>query len=339
MVMRRGVAAVGALAMMLSATLVAQQPRYNSTQVREIQGIAKVIEGVAAGQPAPDDLSLAWVRADLLKAGANLQYVPFTVTIDASKLGGRNVSVYWRVVAKSVDAAAPAGDAPAKPAGYAYEYFTSTTLPSGASGVVPISRSFTVGPGTYDVYVVVKEPTSTQRNAPAPKTSALRQEFTVPDLWNNELTTSSVIFAERVEPLPAPLTPQQQIERPYALGTRELVPSLDMAFAKGDEITMFLLVYNPGADSANKPDVTVEYNFYAKQGESEKFFNRTNPQPLNASTLDPAFDLSLGHQLPSGQTIPAAVFPPGAYRLEVKVTDKLGSKSVTRDVNFTVAGS
>lgn len=336
MVMRR-VVVVGAVAVMLSATLVAQQPRYNSAQSREIQGIAKVLEGVAEGQPAPDDLSIVWMRADLLKATDQLQYVPFTVTIDASKLSGRDLSVYWRVVATPVEAAAEA-QAPAKPGGYAYEYLTSTTLPSGTSGVVPLSRSFTVGPGSYDVYVVVKEPTSNQRNAPAPKMSVLKQDFTVPDLWTSELTTSSVIFAERVEPLPAPLTPQQQIERPYALGTRELVPSFDMSFAKSDEITMFLLVYNPSADSANKPDVTVEYNFYAKEGESEKFFNRTNPQALNASTLDPAFNLSMGHQLPSGQTIPAAVFPPGTYRLEVKVTDKLGSQSVTRDVNFTVAG-
>jgi hypothetical protein len=338
MIMRRGVAVVGAVAV-LSATLVAQQPRYSSEERREIEGIAKVLEAVAAGQAAPDDLGIAWVRADLLKAGQSMQYVPFTVTIDGSRLKGRDVSVYWRVAARPVAAAAAEAQAAARKAGYAYEYLTSTELPAERSGPVPISRSFTVGPGDYDVYVVVKEPTSTNRNAPAPLTSVLKQEFTVPDLWNNELTTSSVIFAERVEPLPAPLTPQQQIVRPYALGGRELVPSLDMAFAKGDEITMFLLVYNPTADAANKPDVTVEYNFYTKQGEAEKFFNRTNPQALNATTLDPAFNLSMGHQLPSGQTVPAAVFPPGSYRLEVKVTDKLGNKSITRDVNFTVAGS
>jgi hypothetical protein len=100
-----------------------------------------------------------------------------------------------------------------------------------------------------------------------------------------------------------------------------------------------LLVYNPSADSVNKPDILLEFSFYTKQESGEKFFNRTPPQAFNVSTLDPAFDLSMGHQLQSGQTIPAAVFPPGTYRLEVKVTDKLGSKSVTRDVNFTVAGS
>jgi hypothetical protein len=32
-------------------------------------------------------------------------------------------------------------------------------------------------------------------------------------------------------------------------------------------------------------------------------------------------------------------FPAGDYRLEVKVTDKISGKSITRDVNFTVTAS
>jgi hypothetical protein len=348
MVTRRGGMAVCSAVLLLSVTLVGQskpvQQKYSDAQVREIQGIIKILDGVAAGQPAPNDLSLSWARADVLKGTANLQYVPFTVTIDPAKVTGRNISVYWRVVSKTPAGAPPAEDAPKpgsapKPPAYAYEYLTSSTLPSDQSGLARISRSFTVGPGSYDVFVVIKEPTSTQRNAPAPKVSVLQQSWDVPDLWNNELTTSSVIVAERVDPLPAPLTPQQQIERPYALGAREINPSLDMKFGKEGELTMFLLIYNPSTDSANKPDVTVEYNFYTKQGTGEKFFNKTTPQRLNAQSLDPAFNMAAGHQLPSGQTIPLTVFPAGDYRLEVKVTDNLASKSVTRDVSFSVAGS
>ncbi len=81
-----------------------------------------------------------------------------------------------------------------------------------------VSRSFTVPAGAYDVFVVAKEPTPDKKNAPAPKASLIKQTVTVPELWNDEFTTSSVIVAERIDPLPAPLTPQQQAERPYALG-------------------------------------------------------------------------------------------------------------------------
>jgi hypothetical protein len=348
MATRRGAMAF-CLAVIFSVSLLGQnkppaQQKYSEAQVKEIQGIAKILDGIAAGQPAPNDLSLAWARADLLKGTNNFQYVPFTMTIDPTKVTGGNLSVYWRVVSKAPPAAVAAGEAPKagaapKPPAYAYEYMTSSTIPSGQTNPSRISRSFTVGPGSYDVFVVVKEPTSTQRNAPPPKVSVLQQTWDVPDLWNNELNTSSVIVTDRVEPLAAPLTPQQQIERPYALGSREIIPSLDLKFGTAGELTMFLLIYNPGTDSGNKPDVTVEYNFYTRQGTSEKFFNKTPPQRLSAATLDPSFNMAAGHQLPSGQTIPLKVFPAGDYRLEVKVTDNLASKSVTRDVNFTVSGS
>ena len=83
-----------------------------------------------------------------------------------------------------------------------------------------ISRSFTVPAGNYDVFLIAKEPTPEKapKNAPPPKMSAIKQSVTVPDFWNSELSTSSVIVAQRIDPLPAPLTPQQQADRPYALG-------------------------------------------------------------------------------------------------------------------------
>ena len=34
--------------------------------------------------------------------------------------------------------------------------------------------------------------------------------------------------------------------------------------------------------------------------------------------------------------VPLTSFPEGEYRLEIKVTDKLAEKTVTRNVNFTV---
>jgi hypothetical protein len=146
-----------------------------------------------------------------------------------------------------------------------------------------------------------------------------------------------VIIAQRIEPLNAPLSPNEQVERPYALGMMEIVPAFDLKFNKKSELSTFMLIYNPKTDAMNKPDVTVEYNFYVKpSGAPEKFFNKTNPQALNATTLPPAFDMTLGHQLQTGQAVPLASFPDGDYRLEIKVTDKLANKSLTRDINFTV---
>jgi hypothetical protein len=362
MLTRRRAATICAVAVVFSGTLFAQNrnqkpqpnqpPKLTNAQKAELTTISQAIEALAAGQPGQNDLSLAWARQDLLKAQGGKQYVPFTVTIDPAAVSGKTLTVYWRVVAQGAAAAAPAPPPPANQKGdnknqppprvdFAYEDMNTFSVPGNAKGHERISRSFAVGPGTYDVYMVVKEPSpeKPQKNAPPQKMSLVKQTVQVPDLWNDELNTSSVFVAERIDPLPAPLTAQQQGERPYALGTMEIVPAVGSKFAKSEELQTFLLIYNAKTDKDNKPDVSIEFNFYATQAGAEKFFNKTNPQNLNAQTLPPGFDFSAGHQLQAGQAVPLMSFPEGEYRLEIKVTDKLADKSVTRNVNFTVSAS
>jgi hypothetical protein len=343
--------------MVFSVTAVAQnqqnqqkpttpQPRkLSDAERRELETSAKAADGVMAGQPAPNDLGLSWVRHDVLKADGNKQYIPFVVAVDTSKVTGNNVTVFYRV--ESASGAPPAPDPQTQKSGekpkvpqYVWEDINTATLPSDKNTPLRISRSFAALPGNYNVYVVVKEPTPQRppRNAPPPKSAVLKQTVEVPDFWNGELNTSSV-FIGRLDPLPAPLTPQQQVERPYAIGGMEITPDPSTKYTKKGELSTFMLIYNPKTDSGNKPDVTVEYNFYAKGGDGEKFFNKTNPQNLNAQTLPPQFDFAAGHQLQAGQAVPLASFPEGDYRLEIKVTDKIGNKTLTRDVNFSVAGS
>jgi len=366
MILRRLPALCVALALLWSVGLAAQNDKKrDEAQKKEIQSIIKVVDDVSAGQTGANDLSVTWVHDDVLKAQGNKQYVPFTIGFDPSKVTGGTVALYWRVVSKSAAAPPPAAadtkkddknkDKDKKKPEYAYEDISFVQAAAGQNPM-NVSRSFTVPAGAYDVFVVVKEPTPEKpaKNAPPPKLSVLKHSIDVPDFWNGDLNTSSVILAQRIDPLPAPLTPQQQIERPYALGMMEIVPMLDTKFAKKAELSTFILIYNPKVDKDNKPDVMVEYNFCQvgvaaeapKPGEppspckaGEKFFNKTNPQNLNATTLPPQFDMAAGHQLQSGQAVALTPFPEGKYRLEIKVTDKVANKTLTRDVNFTVSAS
>ncbi len=346
------VLAIGASSMGLLAQSK-EEKKKKELQDREIQSIVKVVDELTAGQPAANDLSMTWLREDVLKAQGNKEYVPFTVQLDPSKISGGNVAFYWRVVAKNAAAPAPAADVKkddkkkddkdkAKaPSNYAYEDISFMPVTAGQTSM-KISRSFTVPAGNYDVFLIAKEPAPEKpaKNAPPAKISAIKQTVNVPDFWNNELATSSVIVAQRIDPLPAPLTPLQQADRPYALGMMEILPTFETKFTKKAELSTFMLIYNPKVDSANKPDVSVEYNFYQKlAGQPEKFFNKTNPQNLNAQTLPPNFDFAAGHQLQSGQAVPLASFPEGDYRLEIKITDKLANKSLTREITFTVSPS
>ena len=74
-------------------------------QKKEIQAVVKMADDLAAGQPVPNDLGLAWGHADFMKAQGNKQYAPFTVTLDPAKTTAGVVAFYWRVVSK--DAAPP----------------------------------------------------------------------------------------------------------------------------------------------------------------------------------------------------------------------------------------
>jgi hypothetical protein len=347
MTLRRSAIALGSLAaFLLSVVLSAQNPppvkKLTKAEEKERDAFYAIVTSASTGA-APNEFSLSWVRDDLLKASGNQQYVPFIVGFDATKTQSKNLMVYWRLVSTAAAAAAPADgkkdDKKAVPQ-FAFEGLTPLTLTGSEGASARVSRSFAALPGSYDMYVVIKEaiPEKAPRNAPPLKVSVLKKTVEVPDLWNGELNTSSV-FVGRIDPLPAPLTPQQQMERPYAIGGMEITPDVGNKFTKKGELSTFMLIYNPKTNPDNKPDVVVEYNFYAKEAGAEKFFNKTNPQNLNAQTLPPQFDFAAGHQLQTGQAVPLGSFPEGEYRLEIKVTDKLANKTLTRDVNFSVAGS
>ena len=265
MVKRRGLTLAAAV-VILSSVLFAQKKddkKQSDQQKRETPDILKIADAAATGQ-MPNDLGLSWAHEDYLKATGNKEYVPFTIRYDVSKISTPNVALYFRVVSK--DAAAPVAtlnlpakkddkDKDKKPAPPRFAYEDLNFIPPGMG---QLSRAFTVTAGTYDVYVMLREAASTQKNAPAPKVSVIKQTVTVPDFWTPELATSSVIVAQRIEPLQAPLSPSEQIERPYALGQMEIAPSLDSKFTTKQELSIFMLIYNPKTDAMNKPDVTVE---------------------------------------------------------------------------------
>lgn len=325
-------------------------------QRQEVQALLTAVDAVAAGQPAPTGYPMKWEQAHFIKAQSNRTYVPFTVTVDPASISSPAASLYLRVVDKNPAATtAPAAaatdkdkdkdkkkDAKNAPREFAFEDVHAIDLvkPADSAGPLRISRAFSVPAGDYDVYVALKErmPAGQKpdKNAPPPKMGVVKQAVTVPNFWTDELTTSSVILAAKAEPLDAAMTAAQQAENPYAIGGAKFTPSLDGKFSKKGELNIVFWVYNPAVDAAKKPDVTIEYNFHQKTADAEKYFNKTEPQKLNASSLPPQFDFAAGHQLPGSLTIPLASFPEGEFRLEIKITDNITKKTVTRDVRFSV---
>src|SRR5262249_1519841 len=165
---RRGVFALFvSIALVSSIGLFAQNKddkKRDDAQKKEIQNIVKIVDDAAAGQSAANDLSITWLREDVLKAQGNKEYVPFTVSIHPSKVSGDRVAFYGRVVATGAAAAAPEPaasgkkddkkkDDKGKKSDYAYEDISFVPLVAGQNPM-HISRSFTVPAGTYDVFLV-----------------------------------------------------------------------------------------------------------------------------------------------------------------------------------------
>ncbi|MBI4886518.1 MAG: hypothetical protein HY824_05465 [Acidobacteria bacterium] len=321
-----------------------EQEKRSQQEQRDIQALVQLVDAVAAGkQPAPADVSVTWAGNHFVKGAADTTFIPFTVTIDPSTLTAPGVALYVRAVSKNAAPAPAPAPAPAnsrdrnqQPAApvYPWDDIQFLDVPQGGK----VSRAMMLKPGEYDLFIAIKEKTPAQlpRNAPPQKAGLLRQALMVPDFNGPELTISTPIIADSVMPLASPLSPDAQRANPYTFGgTLQVVPAADSQLKTSDDLQLLFWIY--GVQHANGvPDVLVEFNFHQKTGDSEKFFNKTQPQVLNQSTLPPGFNITAGHQVLGFLGVPLKSFPAGEYRVEIKITDKLSGKTLTHNATFTV---
>jgi hypothetical protein len=320
------------------------EKKRSKQEQQDIEALVKMVDGVSMGQQqAPADLSVTWDSSHFVKGQDGKTYVPFTVMVDRSRLAAPGVAMYVRAVSKGGATNATTGTAGEKEKNdrkkddkveYPWDNVHFVDVPENGK----ISRAMAVPGGEYELFVAIKEKGTGDRKQPPAKVGLLRHDLSVPDFTKAELSTSSVIVAETVEPVQTAMTNEQQQENPYTFGTMRIVPSTTPKFQKTGELQVVFWIYGATQDASKKPDVQIEYNFHQKTAEGEKYFNKTAPQQLNATTLPPQFDMAAGHQLPGSLVVPLASFPAGDYRLEIKITDKPSGKTLTRDVGFSVVG-
>ena len=320
------------------------EKKRNKQEEQDIEALVKIVEGVTMGQTqAPGDIAVTWDSNHFVKGQDGKTYVPFTIVVDKSRLAAPGLAMYVRAVSKTPPSATMAvgtsgekkddkkkGDKIEHP----WENVHFVEVPAGGK----ISRAMAVPGGEYELFIALKEKTTGDKKQPPAKSGLLRHDLSVPDFTKADLVTSSVIVADAVEPLQTAMTNEQQQENPYTFGTMKIVPSTDPKFQKSGELQVVFWIYGASQDASKKPDVQIEFNFHQKTTEGEKYFNKTAPQQLNATTLPPQFDMAAGHQLPGSLVVPLASFPAGDYRLEIKITDKPSGRTLTRDVAFSVVG-
>jgi hypothetical protein len=338
----------GILCIPPSAALPQTEDRAAPERLKDAQALVGVVYAALRGRFVPSERPFKWSN-DFFKGENRTTYVPYTLTIERAKLPTSTAAMYLVVTPHPQAARKLAGppavleteepQAPVAPE-TAFEAISFIDLNTNhGQGPYRISRTFSLPAGVYDVYVALSPfagtGTSPRLQVNPAGVMMMKQEVSVPDLWTTGLSTSTVVVAERVEALKAPLTAEQQDLEPYALGTTRIVPAHETEFKKSDELAVIFFVYNQGLTAQGKPDISIEYRFHKRDAGGESYFSKTAPQHFNAQTL-PAFDVAAGHQLIAGQAVSLRTFPEGAYRLEIKITDKTNGATLTRGVNFGV---
>jgi hypothetical protein len=343
--------------------------RLTQSELAELKELVAAADHAMKGEPAADDAGLRWIP-HFLRAPDGRTYVPYTLVIDdVPEYTFSSVAMYVRVATRgdrtisterdkrigptgvdvpvfAYDAAAAASarlrllDRPDQKQGGPYPYEAAHFVPvwwSGDRGPGIVRRALVAPPGSYDLYIAVRERESSLPRGQRPRAGLLKRELDVPDFSTKMLSMSSPIVTETVDPITRPLAADEQVMRPYALGTAEIAPAVTSAFTQADTLSLLFFVYNAAMDRRGKPQVTAEYRFFRVGPTGE---NEPSAQPVtqrfDAADLPPEFDLRAGHQIVPMQSLPLASFTPGQYRLEIRVTDRIASATTSRELLFSM---
>jgi hypothetical protein len=342
-----------AAVLLLAATAAAQTlppPRLNNEQRRRAQALSKLVDEVSWDKhSAPADVVLSWQSA-FIGADKGLVYIPYTLGIDG-KFTTPPVAMYVRVLTK--DARPPDFDGSKTTTMRSYLGQTTVVndtkdMRSGAvegTGLVSedvqffeppkdgrLTRGMWLPPGEYNVFVAMQE----KADKGMPKTVVLKQPLVVPDLSKN-LALSSLIVADRIEPVAFTSKQRNQLDDPYVIAGTKITPSVSTRLRKDGEMTVVFYVYHPLLGADGRPDLQADYTFFENNAGVEHPFTRSIPQLFNAQTLPADFNPAV-HQIMGGQSVALGSFGAGDYRLEVKVTDKVANTSATGTVTFSVFG-
>src|ERR1700732_4193875 len=183
-------------------------------------------------------------------------------------------------------------------------------VPSIYQKAVPLS------PGLYRLDIVLKDVNNGN-------VGVVNTRLAVPRFEDDHLSSSSLILADQILPVSSKDIGLGQ----FVLGDVKVRPKLDASFAAADGMGVFLQVYNLKVDGqTHKSDATVQYRV------------------MKEKTIEPVLKFDIpkdklperGEELTLENIISLGSLPPGAYKLEVAVTDNLTKQTITPAMDFTV---
>lgn len=168
-------------------------------------------------------------------------------------------------------------------------------------------------PGTYKVDVVVRDVVSGNKGI-------VSKGFTVPKYDEKKLSTSTLILASTLRS-----TNERDIGGRFIIGSAKVIPNLSGVYKKGQQVGVYLQVYNAGIDQTTlRPAVDVEY--ILMKGGKEVFRQPENWEGLSDS----------GQRLTLARLLPTDQIPAGSYEIKIKIKDRVGGQTLEPAGTFTI---
>ena len=183
-------------------------------------------------------------------------------------------------------------------------------------------KALPMRPGLYRLDVVMKD-------VNGDKTGIFSRSYTVPDFGDEKLTSSTLILADQMEPVPA----REVGTGNFVIGTNKVRPKVKpsdgkpASFTRKEKVNFWLQVYNLGLDQkTNKPSATVEY----------QVVNTATNQHVLDFTETTAQMGNVGEQVTLGKSLQLSQLDPGVYQVTIKVNDQISKQTISPTAKFAV---
>lgn len=151
--------------------------------------------------------------------------------------------------------------------------------------------------------------------------SLIKSDLDVPNFWDGELNTSTLILSHEVAP--SSKSDREGEFNPYIVGEYKAKPRWGNAFKQSEFLSVLFYVYN-AALKDNEVSLNIEYFII-----SEEVAFKLNPQEIKEK-VEPDKSLAGGTQ------IPLSPLKPGKYTFKAKITDNNANKTIEKTADFIV---
>ena len=275
----------------------------------DLAGVAGGDSGILDNNPLEFDL-----RIDFFRQSDTQVIATFTIQADNKELLFKNVggleqaklNVFGRITAVSGKRSGIFEDSVTTSA-------TSVELADLRDKKSVYQKAVALTPGTYKVDVVVRDVETGNRGL-------VNMGFTVPRYDEKKLSTSSLILASKLRS-----TTESDIGGQFVIGNAKVIPNLAGSYRKGQEVGIYLQVYNAGVDQTTlRPAVDVQY-VLSKDGKE------VLRQVEDWSGLSDS-----GQRLTLARLLPTDAMPLGEYEIKVVTKDRVGGQVVENKGKFTI---